>query len=83
MNDIGIKGPKTIYNNEKIIFGIRRYILEHIIWINRILANLERAKCTILKVKSQFCIPGFRVIRFVYDALRRYSDIFKMIKIVK
>jgi hypothetical protein len=31
MNDISIKNPKTIYNNEKIISEIRKYILEYII----------------------------------------------------
>jgi hypothetical protein len=28
-------------------------------------------------------MPGLRVIRFVCDILKRYSDIFKVIKIVK
>jgi hypothetical protein len=31
MDDINIKRPKTTYNNEKIVFGIRKYILKHII----------------------------------------------------
>jgi hypothetical protein len=83
MDDIGIKGPKTIYNNKKIIFRIRRYILEHIIWMDRILADLKRAECTILKAKSQFYMPRLRVIKFIYDILGRYSNIFKMIKIIK
>jgi hypothetical protein len=59
MDNINIKGPKTIYNNEEIVFGIRRYILEHIIWIDGILTDLKRAGYTILKAKSQFCMPGF------------------------
>jgi hypothetical protein len=83
INDINVKDPKPIYNNKKIIFRIRRYILKHIIWINGILANLEKVRYTILKAKSQFCIPGFRVIEFVCDILKRYFNIFKIIKIVK
>jgi hypothetical protein len=51
--------------------------------MNGILADLERAEYTILKVKSQFCMPRLRVIEFVCDALGRYSDIFKIIKIMK
>jgi hypothetical protein len=47
------------------------------------LANLEKVGYTILKAKSQFCMPGLRVIEFIYDILKRYPDIFKMIKIVK
>jgi rRNA processing protein Gar1 len=83
MDDINIKGPKTTYNNEEVISGIRKYILEHIIWINGILANLERAECTILKAKSQFCMSRFRVIGFICDILGRYPNTFKVIKIVK
>jgi hypothetical protein len=83
MDDISVKDPKTIYNNKKIIFGIRRYILEYIIWINGILTNLKRIRYTISGIKSQFCMSEFRVIGFVYDTLRRYSNIFKIIKIVK
>jgi hypothetical protein len=48
-----------------------------------VLANLERVGCTILKAKSQFYMPRFRVIKFIYDILKRYSNIFKIIKIMK
>jgi hypothetical protein len=51
--------------------------------MDRVLANLKRIRYTILKVKSQFCMPRLRVIGFVFDILRRYFDIFKVIKIVK
>ena len=30
VDDIGVKGPKSTYNNQEILPGIRRYILEHI-----------------------------------------------------
>jgi hypothetical protein len=83
MDNIDIKGPKTTYNNEEIIPRIRRYILEHIIWMDRVLANLEKAEYTILKAKSQFCMPRLRVIRFVCDVLGRHPNTFKIIKIVK
>jgi hypothetical protein len=51
MNDISVKGPKTTYNNEEVISKIRKYILEHIIWINKILTNLKRVGCTISGAK--------------------------------
>jgi hypothetical protein len=28
-------------------------------------------------------MPGFRIIKFIYDTLKRYSDTFTVIKIVK
>jgi hypothetical protein len=83
MDDISVKGFKTIYNNEEIISGIRRYILEHIIWMDGVLADLERVGCTTLGAKLQFCMPGLRVVGFIYDVLGRYSDTSKVIKIVE
>jgi hypothetical protein len=83
MDDINIKKPKTIYNNEEVVSRIRRYILEYIIWMDGILANLEKAGCTISGVKLQFCMSGLRIMEFVYDILRRHPNISKVIKIVK
>jgi hypothetical protein len=51
--------------------------------MNGILINLKRARYTISEIKSQFCIFRFRVIKFIYDILGRYSDTFKIIKIIK
>jgi hypothetical protein len=83
IDNINIKDPKTTYNNEKVIFKIRRYILEHIIWIDGILINLERAKCTISGAKSQFCMPKLQIVEFVCDTLKRHLNISKVIKIIK
>ena len=30
LDDVGVKGPKTIYNNEEVAPGIRQYVFEHI-----------------------------------------------------
>jgi hypothetical protein len=83
IDDISVKKPKTIYNNKKIVLGIRRYILEYIIWIDRVLTNLKRVRYTISGVKSQFYMLRFRVMEFIYNALRRYFNTFKVIKIIK
>jgi len=55
LDDIIVKGPQIVYNREESLLGVRRYILEHIIWLNGVLADLERAGYTILDVKSYFC----------------------------
>jgi hypothetical protein len=83
IDNINVKGPKTIYNNKKIISGIRKYILKYIIWINGILADLKRAKYTISGAKSQFCMPKLRIMRFICDTLKRHPNIFKVIKIME
>ena len=61
--------------------GIRKYVLEHIQWLDRILADLKRADCTISGAKSQFYIAGIRVIRYLYDIEGRHPNTAKIIKI--
>jgi hypothetical protein len=41
IDDIVVKGPKDNYNNALIESGIRRFIREYIININKVLYNLE------------------------------------------
>ena len=60
MDDISVKGPRSRYNDEMVkgLLGVRRFILEHIQNLNRVLADLERASLTISVEKSQFCMKG-------------------------
>ena len=52
LDDVGIKGPKTTYNNEELAPGIWRYVVEHIENLDAVLADLERAGITIAGAKS-------------------------------
>jgi hypothetical protein len=83
MDDIGVKGLRTIYNDEEAAFGIRRYMLEYIMWLNDVLADLERAGCIILGPKSQFCMPRIRIVSFVCDYLEKHPNFAKVIKIIE
>ena len=47
LNDIGVKGPRTTYNGEEVLPGVRRFVMEHIQALDRTLEQLERAGCTI------------------------------------
>ena len=47
LDDIGVKGPKTDYGGEEVAPGIRKYVLEHLMWLDGVLADIERAGCTI------------------------------------
>lgn len=40
LNDMGVKRLKTTYNNKKLTFEIKRYIVIHIQNMNKILADL-------------------------------------------
>jgi hypothetical protein len=77
-----VKESKITYNNEFILFEIRRYVMKHIQWLNDVLTDIERADCTIFEKKSQFCCERLRVIDFVCDVEKRHSDTTKIIKIL-
>jgi hypothetical protein len=47
-----MKGSRTTYNNKKTLLGIKRFILKHIQELNKVLADFERAGCTVLDPKS-------------------------------
>jgi hypothetical protein len=51
--------------------------------MNGVLADLKKAEYTISGAKFQFCISEIRLVGFICDFLKRYSDIFKIIKIVE
>ena len=82
LDDIGVKGPLSYYDEEEICPGVRRYIIEHIQSLDRTLERLERAGCTI-GAKSQFCIDGIRIVGFVCGAEGRSPDSVKVIKILE
>jgi hypothetical protein len=82
VDDIKVKELKTTYNNEFILSEIRRYVMKHIQWLNDVLTNIERSDCIIFEKKSQFCCEELRVIDFVCDVEKRYSNTTKIIKIL-
>ncbi len=82
LDDVGIKGPKTKYNNKKVAPGIRHYDLKYIQNLDKFLTDLERAGITIAGAKSQFCCIGIKIVGYIYDANSRYPDISKVLKIL-
>jgi hypothetical protein len=80
INDLGVKGPRTHYDYAEVAPGIQRFILEHIQNLDKVLERIERAGATI-GPKSQYYIPGLRMVRFVTDANGRRPDTAKVIKI--
>lgn len=47
LDDVGIRGLKTTYNNEELAPGIRRFVVEHVQNLDAELVDLERAGITI------------------------------------
>jgi hypothetical protein len=82
VNDIELKKLKTMYNNEFILFKIRRYVMKHIQWLNDVLTNIEKSDCIIFEKKFQFCCEKLRMIDFICDVEKRHSNTTKIIKIL-
>ena len=81
LNNVSIKGLYTNYNSKEALLGIRRYILEHIQNLNKILERIERAGASI-RAKSQFCKDSLNIIRFIYNLKGRELLVDKVIKII-
>ena len=82
LDDVGVKGPKTMYNNEEFAPGIREYVVEHIQNLDKVLADLEQAKVTIAGAISQFCQAGIKIIGYICNADGCHPDISKVLKIL-
>jgi hypothetical protein len=82
VDDLGVKGPRTYYDYEEVVPGVRRFMLEHIQNLDQVLERIERAGATI-GPKSQYCMPGLRMVGFVTDADGRRPDTAKVIKILE
>ena len=76
IDDIGIKGPKTQYEDEEGIYetipdnpGIRRFIWEHANDINRMLHRLAHAGARISPKKSQVARSDITLVgqKLTYD----------------
>lgn len=71
LDDVGIRGPKTRYNNE-IIYDqegdIRRFVVEHLMTIDRVLCDIERSGLTIHGGKLQLLCTEIKVVGYVTNA---------------
>jgi hypothetical protein len=82
LDDVAVKGPRTKYGDEEILPGIRRYVAEHIQDVDEVLADIERAGCTVAGGKSQFLVERMKVVGYVTDIFGRHPDEDKVAKIV-
>jgi len=71
-----------VYNREESLLGIRRYILEHIIWLDEVLADLEQARYTILGAKSYFYKDKIIVVGYRCNGKEQYPEELKVAKII-
>lgn len=82
LNNVTIKELKSIYNNEEVAFGIRRYIFEYIQNLDKVLTDLKRAGITIPGAKSQFYQAELKIVGYICDMDGRYPNTSKILKIL-
>ena len=81
-DDIEIKNFKFDYKNKFVLSKIRRYIMKHVQWIDKVLVDLKRIECIIFNEKSQFCIKKLKIVKYVCDVNERHFDYVKIDKIM-
>jgi hypothetical protein len=64
LDDVYIKGLKITYKLQEIKRGIRKYVAEHLLNINVVLADIERAGATISGYKSNFYYASMIVVSY-------------------
>jgi len=82
LDDVGVKGPKTKYDNEEVSPGIRKYMLEHLQSLDRVLASIELSGAKLNGGKSQFCQSGIVIVGYACDYDGRHPEAAKVAKIV-
>ena len=64
LNNVCIKGLKERYSDCKVELGVRQFVAEHLLNINKVLADIKRAGAIILGYKSNFCYPSIIVVSY-------------------
>ena len=78
-----MKGLRSRYNNkeEPGLPRVRKFVLEYLQNLDRVLTNIERSRATISVKKLMFYQADLKIIGYVCDANGRYPKISKIIKI--
>ena len=83
VDDKNVRNSRSNYNEKKILFEIRLFIMKHVQWLNAVFVNLKKTSCTISNKKFQFCMSELKTVDFVCDSNDRFSETAKIIKILE
>ena len=83
VDDIGVKGPRSRYHEEESLPGVRRYILESIQNLDRVMYNVELAGGCMSGAKSQFVVEQLKIVGFICGPDGRLPEATKVLKIVE
>jgi ribonuclease HI len=83
LDDICVRGPTTEYGGEEAAPGIRRFVLEHLVNLDKVLVNIELSGCTVAGQKSQFCKKTAVVTGYLCGTYGRSPEEKKVVKILE
>lgn len=83
LDDICVRGPTSTYDEEETEPGIRRWVLEHLTNLDKVLVNVELSGCTISARKSQFCQATAVIVGFLCGTSGRRPEEAKIVKITE
>lgn len=82
IDDVGVRGPMTRYDDEEVRPGVRRFVVEHAEIVRGVLEDIWKSGMTISGHKCAFGMPGIRIVGMVCDADGRRPEERKVAKIV-
>ena len=87
MNDVGVRpNMRSFFKKgeeyEKVMPGVKKYVMEAIISLDQTLANIERSGGTVSGEKSEFLKDGVKVVVFVCGSAGRTPEAAKVHKII-
>jgi len=83
LNNIAVKGPRTDYNNKKVLIRVCWYILKTIQNLDKVLINIECTDKSVSDEKSQYIMKQLKIVEFVCRPNECSSVINKVLKIVQ
>jgi len=83
IDDAGMKGPKSRYNDEFVAPGIRRFVAEHAEIFRKFMHDAWIAGLTISGLKSAIGMPGIEIVGMICDYDRRHPEEKKVQKILQ
>jgi transposase InsO family protein len=82
VDDVGIRGPKSRYNDEEIAPGIRRFVWEHVQIFRGIMRSIWISGMTVSGLKLALGMSRINIVGMVCDEEGRHPDFKKVQKIL-
>jgi hypothetical protein len=83
IDDITSGGPKTDYGGEEVLPGVRRYVMEHMQQLDKVLSDCERAGATVSGKKCYWGMDRLGIVGYEVAAEGRFPDRQKVEKIAR